>query len=722
MKKALSLIITLAMISALFVGAPLTAGAAEYSDMPDGDHWSYAALNAAVSNGLMKGDNDGLIRPTDFINRAEAATIINRAFGAVTKSAVVLSDVPAGAWFHDDALIAYHMKTFNGTSETTFDPAGNITREQAFTVLARAMKLANGTASDLAAFSDASNISAWALGPVSAMVRDGYVNGSGGKLNLRDYITREEFAQIMHNAVSEYITVAGTYTSVAAEGNVLIRAAGVTLKDVTVAGDLIIGDGVGEGDVTLQNITVKGRLVVRGGGVNSIKIIGGGTYTSIVIAKVDGEIRVFADGVQVETVTVEDGKDDSNIILEGVFDSVEIAAENVTVFANSANVKTTIEDASITGAGSKLIVGAQTKVNAVQLTAGGTAVEVAGEVGTVAVTGDSATVTAATGGTVDSVETSGAGTTVEGSGTVGEVTAQSGASGVSVSTGGTEIKNNSTDDVTVGDSVVPAGDTATTNTTGTDITETPPTGGDITPANNYGAISAATTYNFQTYATVNGVGVGRFTMNTADYSMEAVMKSNITFSGDVTADVRIKDISSLSIEGERAYSAVRSAASISGMSANYANAISNYSLNSILLTVGLNSVVYTVSKTVYDDGVVKLLYTPTSVLSAQQVWEALFLKLSSGSGSALPNGLTVAGPFSGGVLNLTPADSFVLGSTKLSPAAPMTINVTGTSVLDASLNSLLAFGRSLSSADFVSAIAALDLICTNNTSLLITIN
>jgi hypothetical protein len=73
------------------------------------------------------------------------------------------------------------MKTFNGTSETTFDPAGNITREQAFTVLARAMKLANGTASDLAAFSDASNISAWALGPVSAMVRDGYVSGSGGK-------------------------------------------------------------------------------------------------------------------------------------------------------------------------------------------------------------------------------------------------------------------------------------------------------------------------------------------------------------------------------------------------------------------------------------------------------------------------------------------------------------------------------------------------------------
>jgi hypothetical protein len=121
------------------------------------------------------------------------------------------------------------------------------------------------------------------------------------------------------------------------------------------------------------------------------------------------------------------------------------------------------------------------------------------------------------------VETSGAGTTVEGSGTVGEVTAQSGASGVSVSTGGTEIKNNSESDVTVGDSVVPAGATATTNTTGTDITETPPTGGDITPANNYGAISAATTYNFQTYAAVNGVGVGRFTMNTADYSMEAVV-------------------------------------------------------------------------------------------------------------------------------------------------------------------------------------------------------
>ena len=43
------------------------------------------------------------------------------------------------------------------------------------------------------------------------------------------------------------------------KGSVLIRTDEVTLKNMTVDGDLIIGCGAADGKITLDNVTVKGR-------------------------------------------------------------------------------------------------------------------------------------------------------------------------------------------------------------------------------------------------------------------------------------------------------------------------------------------------------------------------------------------------------------------------------------------------------------------------------
>lgn len=47
------------------------------------------------------------------------------------------------------------------------------------------------------------------------------------------------------------------------KGNVVINKPGVVLNDMTIDGNLIIGDGVGVGEATLENVTVKGNTVVR---------------------------------------------------------------------------------------------------------------------------------------------------------------------------------------------------------------------------------------------------------------------------------------------------------------------------------------------------------------------------------------------------------------------------------------------------------------------------
>ena len=79
---------------------------------------------------------------------------------------------------------------------------------------------------------------------MAALVSAGYVNGSDGKLQPKATITREQFAQVIYNMLSHYITAAGTYTQ-DLTGNVMVNVPGVILQNMTITGDLIVGEGVG---------------------------------------------------------------------------------------------------------------------------------------------------------------------------------------------------------------------------------------------------------------------------------------------------------------------------------------------------------------------------------------------------------------------------------------------------------------------------------------------
>ena len=73
-----------------------------------------------------------------------------------------------------------------------------------------------------------------------------------------------------------------------------INVPGVTVKDTTVHGDVIIGEGVGEGDVFFENVTIEGRVVIRGGGVNSIHFINSDS-SQVLVSKIAGPVRIVAD-------------------------------------------------------------------------------------------------------------------------------------------------------------------------------------------------------------------------------------------------------------------------------------------------------------------------------------------------------------------------------------------------------------------------------------------
>ena len=70
---------------------------------------------------------------------------------------------------------------------------------------------------------------------------------------------------MFHNIFKMYIDAPGYYSQVPENGSVMIRVPGVHLENVTVNGDVVIADGVADGDFDLASVNVNGRVLARGG-------------------------------------------------------------------------------------------------------------------------------------------------------------------------------------------------------------------------------------------------------------------------------------------------------------------------------------------------------------------------------------------------------------------------------------------------------------------------
>ena len=298
-KRILAMILAVASCLSLAVSASAASTARKATDFRDFDRtaWYADAVSAAVDKGLLYGKSATVIDPNGDMTRAEMAAIINRSFGCYAKADISkYKDVSKDKWYFEDVAMAVQMGTYNGRSNSSMAPDAPITRQEAMTVVARALELDYDSYSkaELTQFSDAGKVSNWAMPYVRAMVGADYIHGRGKILAPLDNITRAEFAQIFHNIIGSYITVKGTYDK-DIKGSVLIRTDDVELKNLTVDGDLIIGCGTADGKITLDNVTVKGRLLVWGGGTKAVYCNAGTNMPAVVVARVDDAVKVIYD-------------------------------------------------------------------------------------------------------------------------------------------------------------------------------------------------------------------------------------------------------------------------------------------------------------------------------------------------------------------------------------------------------------------------------------------
>lgn len=430
-KQMLSLVVSAAMMASMMPKPVFaTDKAITFPDMPN--DWSTQALQNAINNGLINGI-DGKIAAGENLTRAQMAAIVTRAFGTNGKADISsFGDVNVGDWFYDAMASSVLMGAIQGDG-VNLNPNADITRQEAFTILARLFTLSGGDQSVLSNYTDGDQVADWAKDAMASMVAAGYVQGFDNKLSPQSSITRAEFAQMMDNLVKTYF--ADSQLNVNADGNAVLNKAG-TLEGATISGDLIIGDGAAEGDVVLKDVTVSGRLLVRGGGTNTVTLEGNTTVSDVTVNKPTGAVRV--ENTTNKAVNVNAVSD--NVVLTGEFDQVNASASQGTITLNDAQVAAM----NVAGDSAKVVVENDSTIT------------------TMSVTGADAVVQAEEGAKVDKIITSAVNTSVSGKGSVMNFEAAQGSSGASITTDGTKVVNNGTGDVTTGgDNVIPSGSTGT---------------------------------------------------------------------------------------------------------------------------------------------------------------------------------------------------------------------------------------------------------------------
>ena len=117
-------------------GSPVVNYAMDLTDVPS-DAYYAEAVRWALSQGITTGTADGRFSPNAPCIRAQAVTFLFRASKASADGAPAFSDVAADAYYAEAVKWATDNGITNGTTSSTFSPAGGCTRAQIVTFLWR---------------------------------------------------------------------------------------------------------------------------------------------------------------------------------------------------------------------------------------------------------------------------------------------------------------------------------------------------------------------------------------------------------------------------------------------------------------------------------------------------------------------------------------------------------------------------------------------------------
>lgn len=283
--------------------AGLTQPAAVHAASDTQNHWARNVLNEWQTKGFISGFADGSLKPDQSVTRSQLAALINKAYGFTRPTSIHYTDVQTSDWYYNDVAIARAEGYMEGYKDSTFQPNKQVSRQELAVILTTLKKLKSSSSANN--MFDTQNSPQWSKGSIGAVLDSGLMKGDEKGFRPRDITTRAEAVTVLDrsmqgaSAASTVYNSAGVYGpesgSQPLHGNVYLNAAGSTLRNVVIDGDLILGAGIAEGDVLLSGITVKGTTIVNGGGSHSVHIKDS-SLENMLVNKPNGTVRIVSSG------------------------------------------------------------------------------------------------------------------------------------------------------------------------------------------------------------------------------------------------------------------------------------------------------------------------------------------------------------------------------------------------------------------------------------------
>lgn len=158
-------------------------------------HWGKAEIEELASKKIVNGYPDDTFRPDNTVTRAEAASIIKKAFGFESaEKNNEFTDVKSSDWYYDYINTLYEAGILKGSDGKIY-PNEYLTREDMCVLISRCTNLSS--AETQVTYSDGEDIADYAKDAVNIMSGNGIVQGSDGMFRPKNHITRGELCAIV---------------------------------------------------------------------------------------------------------------------------------------------------------------------------------------------------------------------------------------------------------------------------------------------------------------------------------------------------------------------------------------------------------------------------------------------------------------------------------------------------------------------------------------------
>ncbi|WP_182914397.1 BclA C-terminal domain-containing protein [Paenibacillus sp. 1011MAR3C5] len=210
-KKVLASLTVLTMLMTLITGAAFAEGTKGFSDLSSVP-WAQKDIDKMNLLEVVAGDASGAYNPNNLVSHQEAVSMTVRLLGLEQEEGAAESVLPldVDAWAQASVQLALEHKLLVAAEETgsQWGKTG-ATREWTAKLIVRALEWkSDKTLSSVqkTTFSDAKNISAWAVKPVHAAVNAGLMSGfPDGSFKPGTTLTRAQMAVLLSNMLPQLI-------------------------------------------------------------------------------------------------------------------------------------------------------------------------------------------------------------------------------------------------------------------------------------------------------------------------------------------------------------------------------------------------------------------------------------------------------------------------------------------------------------------------------------